>query len=364
MSTGQGPGPLQGTGTRVKRDSAPSPVQQGVTSPEPPLPPTAREKLKRLVADHLIRGTHHVKFQRVQELATSNPSLRDTFLAPYLHTKAFLTGEIDRLEKQLDRRSSLTGEIDRLEKQLDRRSSLTGEIDRLEKQLDRRTRSWTLSSRWPHLNTFIKYFWAVDSYLFGKLGFIHRLGLGLPADLAVGPFRDHGANPGLLLRGLVSEVHRSGFARHDTRENSRFWFTRGDLDSPETLDSAGSAGALVKTPASFADPDVPAYTRRIATNIRNAVVKSGSVKRLVYISSLGAQHSTGVGEVRSNHESEVILRDAADEDRSSRPLVRDFVEMTESFLPVDSWRRRCRRWRAILVFYAWDTYDSATVGSE
>jgi hypothetical protein len=81
MSTGQGPGPPQGTGTRVTRDFAPPPVQQGVTSPEPPLPPTAREKLKRLVADHLTRGTYHVKVQQVQELATSNPSLRDTFLA-------------------------------------------------------------------------------------------------------------------------------------------------------------------------------------------------------------------------------------------------------------------------------------------
>jgi uncharacterized protein YbjT (DUF2867 family) len=80
----------------------------------------------------------------------------------------------------------------------------------------------------------------------------------------------------------------------DIKDHPWFWFTRGDLDSPETLDFAGSAGVLVTTPASFADPDAHAYTRRIATNIRNSVVKSGSVKRLVYISSLGAQHSTGV----------------------------------------------------------------------
>lgn len=80
----------------------------------------------------------------------------------------------------------------------------------------------------------------------------------------------------------------------DIRSNPRFWFTKGDLDDAQSLDFSGSSGVLVTTPASFADPDVHAYTRRIATNIRNAMQKSSSTAKLVYISSLGAQHGSGV----------------------------------------------------------------------
>ncbi|PIG89553.1 hypothetical protein AARAC_009829 [Aspergillus arachidicola] len=48
-------------------------------------------------------------------------------------------------------------------------------------------------------------------------------------------------------------------------------------------------------------------------NTRLAIQKSGSVKRLVLLSSMGAEHESGTGEIMTNHIAETILKDAAPE---------------------------------------------------
>ncbi|EQB50114.1 hypothetical protein CGLO_10492 [Colletotrichum gloeosporioides Cg-14] len=90
----------------------------------------------------------------------------------------------------------------------------------------------------------------------------------------------------------------------DLKSHPNFRAIRGNLAEAETIDLTGSDAVLFTTPAAFASPDVSAHNNLITDNVRNAVKKAGSVKRLVYVSSVGAQYHEGVGEVKSNYESE------------------------------------------------------------
>ncbi|RYP61498.1 hypothetical protein DL769_007680 [Monosporascus sp. CRB-8-3] len=92
-----------------------------------------------------------------------------------------------------------------------------------------------------------------------------------------------------------------------------FKAVQGDLTDPSALDFAGADGVLVLTPPKYDGSDVIAHARVIAENVRDAVSRTSSVKRLIYISSGGAQYSEGVGEIRTNHVSETIYQGAAAE---------------------------------------------------
>ncbi|OGM44050.1 hypothetical protein ABOM_007800 [Aspergillus bombycis] len=97
------------------------------------------------------------------------------------------------------------------------------------------------------------------------------------------------------------------------RSHRNFKAIRGDLKDRDTLDFTGSDAVLTLTPPCLDGSDFVAQAKAISSNVRDAVVKAKSVKRLVYISSMGAQFASGVGEVQANHESERILEYAAPE---------------------------------------------------
>ncbi|RYP43755.1 hypothetical protein DL768_009710 [Monosporascus sp. mg162] len=115
------------------------------------------------------------------------------------------------------------------------------------------------------------------------------------APLVVGIYRNLGKVP-------------AGFSSYPN-----FKAVQGDLTDPSALDFAGADGVVVMTPPKYDGSDVIAHARVIAENVRDAVSRASSVKRLVYISSGGAQYSEGVGEIRTNHVSETIYQGAAAE---------------------------------------------------
>ncbi|RYP01582.1 hypothetical protein DL763_000113 [Monosporascus cannonballus] len=115
------------------------------------------------------------------------------------------------------------------------------------------------------------------------------------APLVVGIYRNLGKVP-------------AGFSSYPN-----FKAVQGDLTDPSTLDFVGADGVLVMTPPQNDGSDTIEHAKGIAKNVCDAVSRASSVKRLVYISSTGAQYGEGVGEIRTNHVSETIYQGAAAE---------------------------------------------------
>ncbi|KAJ3547262.1 hypothetical protein NM208_g1609 [Fusarium decemcellulare] len=89
------------------------------------------------------------------------------------------------------------------------------------------------------------------------------------------------------------------------QNHPNFKAVKGDLTDGSSLDFAGSDAVITMTPPKYDGSDYIAIAKAIATNVRQAVDKLTTVKRLVYVSSMGAQYAEGV--VRTNHHSERIL---------------------------------------------------------
>ncbi|KAL2257809.1 hypothetical protein VTK26DRAFT_9151 [Humicola hyalothermophila] len=94
----------------------------------------------------------------------------------------------------------------------------------------------------------------------------------------------------------------------------RFQAVRGDVEDAGSLDFAGSDAVLSITPPLYhSTQDVIAHARAVSENVKAAVARAGTVKRVVLLSSAGAQYESGTGEILSNHQSEVVMKDAAPE---------------------------------------------------
>lgn len=102
---------------------------------------------------------------------------------------------------------------------------------------------------------------------------------------------------GPTVRGVYRDLSRvpAEFASHP-----RFEAVRGDVEDAASLDFAGSDAVLNITPPLLrdGDGDAVAFGRSVSENVKAAVQRAaGSVKRLVLLSSAGAQYDRGtVGE--------------------------------------------------------------------
>ena len=76
--------------------------------------------------------------------------------------------------------------------------------------------------------------------------------------------------------------------------NPRFTAVKGDVGDASSLDFSGSDAVVAITPSGAAEKDVVVYAREVSVNTRKAIEAAGSVKRLVLLSSGGAQYSEGV----------------------------------------------------------------------
>lgn len=99
----------------------------------------------------------------------------------------------------------------------------------------------------------------------------------------------------------------------DFKSNSRFKAASGDVADSSSLDFSGVDVVVVVTPPQYTENDPVSRARLFAQNIKQAIAKAASVKRIVYISSAGAQHENGTGEIKTNYVTERELQDAAPE---------------------------------------------------
>lgn len=74
----------------------------------------------------------------------------------------------------------------------------------------------------------------------------------------------------------------------------RFHAVRGDVSDPSTLDFTGSDAVLAITPPAYDGRDLSLHAEKASESVKKAVETSGTVKRLVLLSSVGAQFNTGV----------------------------------------------------------------------
>ncbi|GKT52286.1 uncharacterized protein ColSpa_12467 [Colletotrichum spaethianum] len=94
------------------------------------------------------------------------------------------------------------------------------------------------------------------------------------------------------------------------------WFTaiKGDVANVGTLKFAGADAVVTITPPLFSQAKPIARARDMAANIKYAIGRAGdSVRRLVYVSSVGAHLEYGTGEIKTNYEAEQALTGAAPE---------------------------------------------------
>lgn len=73
-----------------------------------------------------------------------------------------------------------------------------------------------------------------------------------------------------------------------------FKAVQGDIADASSLNFKGSDAVVAITPPVFESGDIVAITKERSENVKNAIEKSGTVKKVVLLSSVGAQFSSGV----------------------------------------------------------------------
>ena len=96
------------------------------------------------------------------------------------------------------------------------------------------------------------------------------------------------SNP--VVRGYYRDLKR---VPAEFQANPRFEAVQGDVEDASTLDFSGSDAVFNITPPIYEEIDLVAHARLVSENVKAAVKKAESVKRLVLLSSVGAQYDHG-----------------------------------------------------------------------
>ncbi|KAK2606013.1 hypothetical protein QQS21_003530 [Conoideocrella luteorostrata] len=116
------------------------------------------------------------------------------------------------------------------------------------------------------------------------------------------------ANPPSGATVDIQAVYRkTSKALPEFTSNPRFTAVQGGIDDPASLDLTGSDVVVAVTPPVFESGDMVALTKKRSENVKTAIEKSGTVKKLVLLSSVGAQFSRGVGEIKTNNMAERVF---------------------------------------------------------
>ncbi|KHN95034.1 NAD-dependent epimerase/dehydratase [Metarhizium album ARSEF 1941] len=75
---------------------------------------------------------------------------------------------------------------------------------------------------------------------------------------------------------------------------SNFKAVQGDIADGASLNLDGSDVVVAITPPVFDSSDIVATARQRSENVKNAIEKAGTVKKLILLSSIGAQFSSRV----------------------------------------------------------------------
>ncbi|KAF5510431.1 hypothetical protein CGCS363_v003862 [Colletotrichum siamense] len=113
----------------------------------------------------------------------------------------------------------------------------------------------------------------------------------------------------------VTGVYRdTGRVPAEFREHPRFRAVKGDVANVGSLKFSGADAVVTITPPLYSESKPLTRAREMAANVKYAIGMAGdSVKRLVYISSVGAQLEHGTGEIKTNYEAEQALIGSAPE---------------------------------------------------
>ncbi|KAH7179859.1 uncharacterized protein B0J16DRAFT_178067 [Fusarium flagelliforme] len=109
----------------------------------------------------------------------------------------------------------------------------------------------------------------------------------------------------IQIQGLYRDLKK---VPNEFRSAGNFTAVQGDVADASTLNFTKSNAVIMVLPPAYDGRDIVAHSRLISNNIKNAIENSGTVKRLVLLSSLGAEFAKGVGELKTNHISEEILQ--------------------------------------------------------
>ncbi|KAK1758943.1 hypothetical protein QBC47DRAFT_370795 [Echria macrotheca] len=115
---------------------------------------------------------------------------------------------------------------------------------------------------------------------------------------------------GPTVRGVYRDLAR---VPAEFAANPKFAAVTGDIIDASSLDFAGSDAVLNVQPPIYAEIDTVKHALDVSNNIKAAVQRATSVKRLVFVSSMGAQYDHGTGEILTSHAAETVLADAAPE---------------------------------------------------
>jgi len=98
------------------------------------------------------------------------------------------------------------------------------------------------------------------------------------------------SNP--IVRGVYRDLSR---VPAEFKSNPRFKAVQGTVEDAATLDFAGSDAVLNITPPLYQEIeiDIVAHARQVSKNVKAAIKKAESVRRLVLLSSVGAQYDHG-----------------------------------------------------------------------
>ncbi|PWY66007.1 NAD(P)-binding protein [Aspergillus heteromorphus CBS 117.55] len=118
---------------------------------------------------------------------------------------------------------------------------------------------------------------------------------------------------------LTTPLHVQGIYRDPSKapaeflSHPSFHAGQGDLSDANTLELGGVDMVLAITPPRYDASDILQWARVASENTRLAIQKAGTVKRVVLLSSTGAEQPSGTGEIMTNHIAEEILQHAAPE---------------------------------------------------
>ncbi|KID90450.1 NAD-dependent epimerase/dehydratase [Metarhizium guizhouense ARSEF 977] len=81
----------------------------------------------------------------------------------------------------------------------------------------------------------------------------------------------------------------------------------GDIADESSLHFQGSDAVIAITPPVFDSGDIVAMAKGRSENVKSAIEKSATVNKVVLLSSIGAQYSSGVGEIKTNNIAERVF---------------------------------------------------------
>ncbi|KAM3465105.1 hypothetical protein NHJ6243_001904 [Beauveria neobassiana] len=123
-----------------------------------------------------------------------------------------------------------------------------------------------------------------------------------------------------LLQEGPTDVDVYGIYRNLSKVPADFGFHEnfhavyGDVEDASSLDVGGSDAVMTSTPPFLTGEDPFVKAEQVSRNVRDAIERAGGVKRLMLLSSLGAEFEQGVslmhtkGEIKTNHIAEKILQ--------------------------------------------------------